>query len=106
MGWNIDEVTLTLDADLLQEWSVKDITDLEYYSGLSMPEWAQIMVEGNVPTRALRAWCFIENRRRWPDLKMDAIDEIPYGKCLNLAVGDTIVEAEDSPLAEGDEESS
>ena len=106
MGYNIEEVTLTLDADLLQEWSVKDITDLEYYSGLSMPEWASVMVEGNAPTRALRAWCYIENRRRWPDLKIDAIDEIPYGKFLDLAIGDQQVEAEDSPLDEDEEESS
>ena len=104
MGYNIEEVTLTLDADLLQEWSVKDITDLEYYSGLSMPEWATIMVEGNVPTRALRAWCFIENRRRWPDLKMDAIDEIPYGKFLDLAVGEK-PEVADIPLEEDEETS-
>ena len=106
MGYNFNEVTLTLDADLLQEWSVKDITDLEYYSGLSMPEWGTIMVEGNVPTRALRAWCYIENRRRWPDLKMAAIDEIPYGKFLDLAVGNKPVEAEDSPLADDEDGSS
>ena len=103
MGYNIEEVTLTLDADLLENWPVKDIADLEYYSGLTMGEWATVMVEGNVPTRALRAWCFVENRQRWPDLKMDAIDEIPYGKFLNLAVGDR-AEAEDSPLAEEDAE--
>ena len=103
--YNLEEVTLTLDADLLQEWTVRDITDLETHSGLTMPEWAVVMVEGRVPTRALRAWCWIENRRRWPDFPLSAVDEIPYGKFLDLAVGDR-PEDEDTPLAEDGAETS
>ena len=98
--YNLDEVTLTLDADMLQEWTVRDINDLELHSGLTMPEWGTVMVEGRVPTRALRAWCWVENRRRWPEFPMSAVDEIPYGKFLDLAVGDRPVEDEDTPLAE------
>ena len=95
MGWNIDEVTLTLDADLLLDWTVKDITDLERHSGMSMAEWGQSMVEGKVSTRGLRAWCWIENRRRWPNLTLAAIDAIPYGRFLDLVLKDQKQEEDD-----------
>ena len=101
MGWNIEEVTLTLDIDLLLDWTVKDITDLERHSGMSMAEWAQQMVDGNVSTRGLRAWCWIENRKRWPNLPMSAIDEIPYGRFLDLIIKDQAQHSEeDDELAE------
>ena len=99
MGYNIEEVTLTLDADLLLDWTVKDITDLERHSGLSMAEWGQVMVEGKVSTQGLRAWCWIENRRKWPGLKLSAIDEIPYGRFLDLVTKD-----QESRQAEDDDE--
>ena len=89
MAYDISKVTLTLNADLLLDWSVRDIADLEKHSGLSMPEWAAVMTsETQVTTRALRAWCWVENRRRWPNFPLSAVDEIPYGKFLDLINAD------------------
>ena len=98
----LDQVTLTLDVDLLMDWSVKDIVDLETASGMSMPEWAEAMQEGRVSTRALRAWCWIENRRRWPNFKRAAVDEIPYGKFTDLILASN--ERAEQAAAEDDDE--
>ena len=106
MGYDINDLQLTLNFEVFDDWSVKDIRDLERAPGVTVGEMPRLFEEGRVPTLVLRAWCWVENRRRWPTFTLDAVDEIPYGKFMNIVkaslddVEAVIVaeETDDSPL--------
>ena len=105
----IDQVTLTADHEFIDEtWTAKDEMDFHRVTGLTLYEWVEMAREYPLKGMGglyLSAICWIENRRKWPDLTFDAVAEIPYGKMTDLAKAGGAEEQEvevpdDSPLEE------
>ena len=73
-----DQVTLTITDESLRGWTAKEDRLFKQACGINLKQWLTLHeadYDASVAGDYLAAFCWIENRRKWPDLTFEAIEE-------------------------------